>query len=203
MMVLSWLPSTPGTATLFPEYLIYNLETDPDEKFQELKNASAPYNSVGVLEVGGRRGWVAAWVGARVRLEKGATYTLGLADEALECRYKRPGSSRASALSTNHSPHFHSTNLPPAVKGLTYSTLHPDPAAHTHAHPLTSCPLCPLLHTIQVTWAPCSEEGKPLEEEEAYVESEEDIVGKPWNGRIRIRYDRNGCGPEDGIPGGR
>jgi hypothetical protein len=40
-----------GTATLFPEYLIYNLETDPDEKFQDIKNAAAPYNGVGVLEV--------------------------------------------------------------------------------------------------------------------------------------------------------
>jgi hypothetical protein len=40
-----------GTATLFPEYLIYNLATDSDEKFQDIKNASAPYNGVGVLEV--------------------------------------------------------------------------------------------------------------------------------------------------------
>jgi hypothetical protein len=40
-----------GTATHWPEYLLYNLETDPEEKNQDLKNAAVPYNTVGLLEV--------------------------------------------------------------------------------------------------------------------------------------------------------
>jgi len=40
-----------GTATHWPEYLIYNLETDEDERMQEIKNAAVPYNTVGQLEV--------------------------------------------------------------------------------------------------------------------------------------------------------
>ena len=40
-----------GCATHWPEYLLYNLETDPDEKMQEIKNAAVPYNTVGLLEV--------------------------------------------------------------------------------------------------------------------------------------------------------
>ncbi|CAE7690816.1 unnamed protein product [Symbiodinium microadriaticum] len=40
-----------GTATHWPEYLLYNLETDPDEKCQDIKNAAVPYNTVGLLEV--------------------------------------------------------------------------------------------------------------------------------------------------------
>lgn len=44
------LPSL-GTATHWPEYLLYNLETDPEEKQQDIKNAAVPYNTVGLLEV--------------------------------------------------------------------------------------------------------------------------------------------------------
>lgn len=44
-------PCTTGTARLYTEYLIYNMETDAEDKFQEIKNASAPYNKVGTLEV--------------------------------------------------------------------------------------------------------------------------------------------------------
>jgi len=40
-----------GTATHWPEYLLYNLETDPEELMQEIKNAAVPYNTVGLLEV--------------------------------------------------------------------------------------------------------------------------------------------------------
>lgn len=40
-----------GTATHWPEYLLYNLETDPEEKQQDIKNAAVPYNTVGLLEV--------------------------------------------------------------------------------------------------------------------------------------------------------
>ena len=40
-----------GTATHWPEYLTYNLETDDEEKMQEIKNAAVPYNTVGLLEV--------------------------------------------------------------------------------------------------------------------------------------------------------
>ena len=40
-----------GTATHWPEYLAYNLETDDEEKMQEIKNAAVPYNTVGLLEV--------------------------------------------------------------------------------------------------------------------------------------------------------
>lgn len=40
-----------GTATHWPEYLLYNLETDPEEKCQDIKNAAVPYNTVGLLEV--------------------------------------------------------------------------------------------------------------------------------------------------------
>jgi hypothetical protein len=38
-------------ATHWPEYLAYNLETDDEEKMQEIKNAAVPYNTVGLLEV--------------------------------------------------------------------------------------------------------------------------------------------------------
>jgi hypothetical protein len=31
--------------------LLYNLETDEDEKMQDIKNAAVPYNTVGLLEV--------------------------------------------------------------------------------------------------------------------------------------------------------
>lgn len=44
-------PCIAGTARLYTEYLIYNMETDAEDKFQEIKNASAPYNKVGTLEV--------------------------------------------------------------------------------------------------------------------------------------------------------
>ena len=40
-----------GTATHWPEYLLFNLETDDEEKMQEIKNACVPYNNVGLLEV--------------------------------------------------------------------------------------------------------------------------------------------------------
>lgn len=40
-----------GTATHWPEYLLYNLETDGEEAMQEVKNAAVPYNTVGLLEV--------------------------------------------------------------------------------------------------------------------------------------------------------
>lgn len=40
-----------GTATHWPEYLLYNLETDPDELQQDIKNAAVPYNTVGLLKV--------------------------------------------------------------------------------------------------------------------------------------------------------
>lgn len=40
-----------GTATHWPEYLLYNLETDNDEKMQEIKNAAVPYNNIGLLQV--------------------------------------------------------------------------------------------------------------------------------------------------------
>ena len=40
-----------GTATHWPEYLLYNLETDEEERMQDVKNAAVPYNNVGLLEV--------------------------------------------------------------------------------------------------------------------------------------------------------
>ncbi|KAJ1391086.1 hypothetical protein B484DRAFT_408836 [Ochromonadaceae sp. CCMP2298] len=40
-----------GTATHWPEYLLYNMETEEDEAMQEVKNAAVPYNNVGLLEV--------------------------------------------------------------------------------------------------------------------------------------------------------
>jgi hypothetical protein len=40
-----------GTATHWPEYLLYNLETDEEERMQDIKNAAVPYNTVGLLEV--------------------------------------------------------------------------------------------------------------------------------------------------------
>lgn len=45
------LPSDTGTATHWPEYLLYNLETEEEERMQEVKNAAVPYNNVGLLEV--------------------------------------------------------------------------------------------------------------------------------------------------------
>lgn len=40
-----------GTATHWPEYLLYNLETDAEEQQQDIKNAAVPYNTVGLLKV--------------------------------------------------------------------------------------------------------------------------------------------------------
>ncbi|ETV79672.1 hypothetical protein, variant [Aphanomyces astaci] len=40
-----------GSVTSFPEYLLYNLETDPDESKMNLKNAVPPFNTIGKLEV--------------------------------------------------------------------------------------------------------------------------------------------------------
>ncbi len=36
---------------MFVEYLAYNLETDPDERTLDVKNAAVPYNNVGTLDV--------------------------------------------------------------------------------------------------------------------------------------------------------
>lgn len=40
-----------GTATHWPEYLLFNLETDEEERFIEIKNCTVPYNTIGILEV--------------------------------------------------------------------------------------------------------------------------------------------------------
>jgi hypothetical protein len=40
-----------GTATHWPEYLAYYMDTDEEEKMQEIKNAAVPYNTVGLVEV--------------------------------------------------------------------------------------------------------------------------------------------------------
>jgi hypothetical protein len=40
-----------GTATHWPEYLIYNLETDDEEKNQDIKNAAVPYNNIGLIDI--------------------------------------------------------------------------------------------------------------------------------------------------------
>ncbi|OQR84175.1 hypothetical protein THRCLA_10854 [Thraustotheca clavata] len=40
-----------GSATSFPEYLLYNLETDPEESRMNIKNAVPPFNTIGKLEV--------------------------------------------------------------------------------------------------------------------------------------------------------
>ncbi len=40
-----------GTATHWPEYLIFNLETEQEELQQEIRNAAVPYNTVGLLQV--------------------------------------------------------------------------------------------------------------------------------------------------------
>lgn len=42
---------TKGTATHWPEYLLYNLETEANEYKQDIKNAAVPYNNVGLLDV--------------------------------------------------------------------------------------------------------------------------------------------------------
>eukprot|EP01035_Chromulina_nebulosa_P019766 gene19766-25700_t len=39
-----------GSAIQFPEYLLYNFETDEDEKNIEIKNTAVPYNTIGLLE---------------------------------------------------------------------------------------------------------------------------------------------------------
>jgi hypothetical protein len=39
-----------GSSTCWPEYLIYAMDTDPDEQMQEIKNVTVPYNTVGHLE---------------------------------------------------------------------------------------------------------------------------------------------------------
>ena len=52
LLIESWLfLHASGTATHWPEYLIYNLETDEEERMQEIKNAAVPYNTVGLLDV--------------------------------------------------------------------------------------------------------------------------------------------------------
>ncbi|CAK4114651.1 unnamed protein product [Aphanomyces euteiches] len=40
-----------GSVTSFPEYLLYNLETDPDESNMNIKNAVPPFNTIGKLQV--------------------------------------------------------------------------------------------------------------------------------------------------------
>lgn len=40
-----------GTATHWPEYLLYNLDTGDEDKAQDIKNVAVPYNTVGMLEV--------------------------------------------------------------------------------------------------------------------------------------------------------
>mmetsp|Transcript_5555 Transcript_5555/g.5738 ORF Transcript_5555/g.5738 Transcript_5555/m.5738 type:complete len:1029 (+) Transcript_5555:142-3228(+) len=40
-----------GSATHWPEYLLYNMETEADERMQEIKNSAVPYNTVGLLDV--------------------------------------------------------------------------------------------------------------------------------------------------------
>jgi len=40
-----------GTAVLYPEYLLYNMETDPDDISTQLKKAVSPYSPVGLLIV--------------------------------------------------------------------------------------------------------------------------------------------------------
>lgn len=40
-----------GSATTFPEYLLYNLETDPEESYLSIKLAVPPFNTIGKLQV--------------------------------------------------------------------------------------------------------------------------------------------------------
>ena len=40
-----------GSSTHWPEYLIFNLETEDEEMQQEIRNAAVPYNTVGLLKV--------------------------------------------------------------------------------------------------------------------------------------------------------
>lgn len=40
-----------GSSTSWPEYLLYNMDTDEEERMQEIKNAAVPYNTVGLLDV--------------------------------------------------------------------------------------------------------------------------------------------------------
>lgn len=40
-----------GSATTFPEYLLYNLETDPDESQLSVKLAVPPFNTIGKLQI--------------------------------------------------------------------------------------------------------------------------------------------------------
>lgn len=117
-------PCTTGTARLYTEYLIYNMETDAEDKFQEIKNASAPYNKVGTLEV-----------------RPHARYTP-----------HRPESGPFVYILAPHRPNIDVFEL-----------------------------------MVQVTWAPCDESGNPLDESVSFVDKEEDIIGKPWNARIRIK----------------
>ena len=40
-----------GTSIHFPEYLLYNLETEDDDCLHEIKNSAVPYNTIGHLEL--------------------------------------------------------------------------------------------------------------------------------------------------------
>ena len=41
-----------GTSTMFPEFMLYNLPTDTDEKSLDIKLVSDGFDHVGALEVG-------------------------------------------------------------------------------------------------------------------------------------------------------
>eukprot|EP00752_Nemacystus_decipiens_P003017 g2798.t1 len=40
-----------GTGVMFPEFMLYNLEMESDERVVDIKNVSAPYNNVGAFEM--------------------------------------------------------------------------------------------------------------------------------------------------------
>lgn len=40
-----------GTSVMFPEFMMYNLPTEPDERSLDIKLVSAGYDNVGALEV--------------------------------------------------------------------------------------------------------------------------------------------------------
>ncbi|CAM9781170.1 unnamed protein product [Pylaiella littoralis] len=40
-----------GTGVMFPEFMLYNLEMENDERVVDIKNVSAPYNNVGAFEM--------------------------------------------------------------------------------------------------------------------------------------------------------
>lgn len=123
-----------GTATHWPEYLLYNLETEDGEVKQDIKNAAVPYNNVGLLEV--------KWV------------PLAGPEEADE----------GTALARNL---FTQTNVTVVTKMTTIMML----------LTMTTMMLMHMaVHTDYIT-------GKAL----ADIDSEEDLLGKPWTYRLEIR----------------